>query len=228
MARSVRRRRLAAAVAAVMVAMVAAAAARPALASPSHGIVLPGGELAGHGYAYWLTRNWQIVLESPTATPAVCETLAVGGQKVALLTIGAAAPGSYAHTCREPSGQPIYVEQLSDECSSFQGDHNGFGTTDSQLERCARAGLRAASASVMVDGRPVAKFRRFIVTTKAFALHLPKHNVFNSPHRRGKSVAHGWGLLLYGLRRGVHTIKLTGDIPGSKYHVEATYTIHVS
>ena len=189
--------------------------------------VAPSGKVAGEGYAYWLQRSWQIALKSPPPGPQVCETVTVNRQQVALLTVGAAAPGKYNHTCNEPAGRPIYVQQLSDECSTFPGDHNGFGTTPSQLERCARVMFKGAAATASVDGHSVADFSRFITATGVYPVHVPKHNLFNYRQRDGRSAAYGYGLLLTGLRTGEHTILLDGNVPSAKYQIQVTYTLHV-
>src|SRR5689334_22038146 len=85
-------------------------------------VVPANGKVAGHGYAYWLVRSWQASL-SAQAPVNPCQTLTANRQRVALLTLKTDAPGTDAYTCSVPAGRPIYVDQLSDECSTFKGDH---------------------------------------------------------------------------------------------------------
>jgi hypothetical protein len=195
-----------------------------AVATP---VVAPRGNVAGKGYAYWQERFWQNLFASGRLTPKACQTLTVGGQRVALLTVGIAGPGPYSHTCTEPAGRPLYLQALTDECSTFKTDHNGFGTTASQLKRCARADYKVTNAEVWVDGRPVQPFNRFITATGVYPVHVPSHNMFNIKRPNGRSAAYGSGLLLSGLNRGTHTIWVNGSVPSVHVQVAFTYTLNV-
>jgi hypothetical protein len=190
-------------------------------------VVPPRGKVAGQGYTYWLERFWQNLFASGRLIPKPCQTLTVGGQRVALLTAGTFWPGPYSHTCSEPAGRPIYLQAVTDECSTFRTDHNGFGTTPSQLKRCARAGYVVTKAGVWVDGSRVGHFKRFITATGVYPVHVPTHNQFSIKRHSGRSAAYGSGLLLSGLSKGTHTIWVNGDIPSAHLQIAFAYTVHV-
>lgn len=191
-------------------------------------VVPPNGKVAGKGYGYWMERFWQYLFASGRLVPGACHTVTVGEQQVALLSVGAAGPGPYSHTCSEPAGRPIYLQAVTGECSTFSTDHNGFGTSPSQLTRCAHALLNGvATAGAWVDGRPVGRFTRFVATTGVYPVHVTDDNHFKIKRRNGLSVAYGSGLLLSGLGKGTHTIWVNGDIPSAHVHIAFTYTVHV-
>jgi hypothetical protein len=164
--------------------------------------------VAGHGYAYWLARDWQSSYStSPTANP--CETLTANGQRVA--DLGWLAPGTPAYTCSEPAGRPVYVPELSSECSTFAGNHQGFGTTGADLQRCARTGFKGAKATATIDGNPV-DVSKLAVATAPFRVFASKNNGFGVPPGRALSAAYGYGLLLHDLSKGTHTIHTVTSI----------------
>jgi hypothetical protein len=209
----------AAALALSLVACALAAGARTV-------VVGPGGAVAGGGYAYWLGRNWQLVFESAPPAPKPCETVTAGGEQVAVLIVGAPPSGTYRRSCTEPAARPIYVEMLSNECSTFPGDHTHFGTTNADLERCARTMFAGAVATAAVDGHPVASFTRYLAATGVYSLQLPKQNLFDYKQFSGRSAAYGYGLLLTGLSAGDHTITFTGKVPSLKYTIAVTFNVH--
>jgi hypothetical protein len=198
-----------------------------ALAATGSPVVPPNGKVAGKGYAYYLERAWQVAFASPpSASP--CVILTVGGKQVALINpVGSTNSGSYSYTCSEPAGRPVFVDQLSNECSTFKGDHNGFGTTPSQLEKCTRSMFKGAVGTASVDGKPVTNFQRWITATGVYPIHLAKKNILGSKKLDGRSAAYGYGLLLTGLPRGTHTVESTGVVPAGKFNVKITYTLHV-
>lgn len=189
-------------------------------------VVPARGKVAGHGYGYWMERFWQNLFASGRLVPDACETLTVGERRVGLLSVGAAGPGPYSRTCTEPVGRPIYVQALTDECSNFSTDHNGFGTSVSELRRCARKQFPLTHTGAWVDGHPVA-LTRFITTTGAYPVHVPADNRFKIKRRKGVSVAYGSGLLLSGLGKGTHTIWVRANAPSLHIHIAFTYTVHV-
>lgn len=207
-------------------AALALVAATLALGATSP-VVPPHGTVAGKGYSFWMERFWQNLFSSGKLQPKPCGTLTVNGQQVALLSVGAAGPGPYSNTCNEPAGRPIYLQGLSDECSTFRTDHKGFGTSPSQLKLCARKIYTAASARVWLDGAPVRHFRRFITATGLYPVHVPKHNEFGIRKPSGRSAAYGSGVLLSGLKKGTHTVWINGVIPSANFHVAFTWTLQV-
>lgn len=192
-------------------------------AAAGSNVVPPSGTVAGHSYAYYLERGWQLYFSSPAPGPRTCPTITVDGQKVAL--VGGPGGGGGKSTCNEPTGRPIYLPGPEDECSTLPGDHNGFGTTESQLKRCARAGMKGALASASVDGHRISHFNGFITATGVYSIHLPKNRFPGVKQRSGRSAAYGYGLLVIGLTKGTHTLHHAGTVMGD--HVEATVRLHV-
>jgi hypothetical protein len=154
---------------------------------------------------------WTTVLETPTAeNPFVTENpvcIELGGNTVAPFT---AVPQDF--TCTVKRGTKIFVAASTWECSTFDGDHPGFGTTEAELRACARQNDVQAAPTVTVDGQlvPVTE-----VETGLLSIHLPKDNIFGlkGADRNGLSVAHGWVVLLNPLAPGTYTIEI--DLAGN-------------
>ena len=155
---------------------------------------------------------WTTVLQTPSAEnpfvtgEAVCVHLR--GHTVAPFT-----PAGFPQdsTCTVKRGTKIFVAGSTYECSSFiPEDHVGFGTTEAELRKCARATDAQVAPEVTVDGRSVTLTA---VETRLLRIHLPSDNVFGvtGAARRGQSVAHGWVVLLKRLARGTHTIVIEID-----------------
>ena len=161
----------------VIVFVIVLAAAAQAAAGPR--VVPPSGKVAGGGYAYWLGVKEQVFFSSPPTGPKQCGTQRGADGPVAFLFAG-----SGHTTCAEPAGRPIYVSGISNECSTLHGDHSGFGTSPTQLGRCARAGLKGLTGTATVDGTRVGNYRKLIVGTKAVEIHVPKLRRINSAPSR--------------------------------------------
>ncbi len=182
-----------------------------AAAIPSH-VVPPNGKVAGKGYSYYLERGWKGYF----ASPKPCQTATVGGLRVAVIN------ATNEPICTEPAGRPIYFAGPSSECSTIPGDHNGFGTTASQLKQCARASMKVFGVvHAFLDGHRVPKFARFITATEAFAFRLPKNRFPGVKQRSGRSAAYGYGLLLQRLTKGTHTVRHAGTLDGKKFDTTA-------
>jgi hypothetical protein len=194
-----------------------------ALAAGASGVVPANSNAAGHGYAYWLQRSWQFHFSSsPSVKP--CQTLAAGGQLVGYLTLDALAPGKHKITCSEPVGRPLYADELSSECSTFHGDHGNFGTSGTQLERCAHATFKGLKNTTTVDGHRV-DMKSLIAATAVYPVHLNQRNAFGAPPGGGRSAAYGYGLLLSGLGIGTHVIHSLASAGGTTFDI--TWTVHV-
>ena len=186
-------------------------------------VVPPNGKVAGEGYAYWLERSWRTVFSiSPPVSP--CQTLTTNGQRVAYLTLTTLAPGTDKYTCSEAAGRPMYVVELSNECSTFKGDHGNFGTTDSQLKKCARALFEGAHETTTIDGKSVDVYK-LIAATGAYHIHAAHNNILGLPPGNGRSAAYGYGLLLTGFAKGSHTIHTLASIGTSAWNI--TFTVVV-
>jgi hypothetical protein len=194
-----------------------------AVAAGAGGVVPPSGRVDGHGYGYWLQRSWQFVFSSsPSVKP--CQTLTAGGQRVGYLTLATLAPGKYKFTCSEPRGRPLYIDELSAECSTFKGDHGNFGTSATQLERCARAMFKGLTNSTTIDGRPV-DMTKLIAGTGTYHVQIPKNNALGAPPGTGWSAAYGYGLLLAGLETAQYIIHSRAKAGGAVFNV--TWTVRV-
>jgi hypothetical protein len=186
-------------------------------------VVSPTGKVAGEGYAYYEQRSTQKLLDfSRPVRP--CQTLVVNGQRVAYLTITTVFPSTNKYTCSEPAGRPMYVVGIGNECSTFRGDHGNFGTTDSQLRKCARALFKGLKPGFAVDGHSV-NVSKLLTATGAFPIDISKHPLFPLSPGKGRSAAYGPGLLLSGLSKGNHTIKGVASSGTSKWNF--TWTVHV-
>ena len=187
-------------------------AAGAAVATRSH-IVPLGGKVAGTGYAFWLKWQWQDQF-SHKPPYQKCQTVDVNGRKVGYLGVKTIAPGVNRATCTEPAGRALYVIQTSAECSTFKIDHPNFGTSDSQLEKCAKAEFLGANPTfhTTVDGRPV-NVLKLATGTRAYSVtNVPGNFVKVSKTTQGRSAAWGPGLLLTGLSKGTHVVKGTTTI----------------
>jgi hypothetical protein len=181
-------------------------------ATQSHVVPL-GGKVAGTGYAFWLKWQWQDQF-SHTPPYQVCQTVNVNGHKVGYLGVKSTAPGANRATCTEPVGRPLYVIQTSAECSTFKGDHLNFGTTDSQLVKCAKAEVHQVNPTyhTTVDGRAVNVLKLATGTSAYPVTNVPGNFVKVSKTTKGRSAAYGPGLLLTGLSKGTHVVKGTTTI----------------
>jgi hypothetical protein len=199
------RRKLAAVTTVVGVTLVLGLGTAAPAATGTH-VVPAGGKVAGTGYAYWLKREWQLQFAN-TPPYKACQTMTVSGRKVGYLGIKSITPATTSYTCSEPAGRPLYVIELSAECSTFHGDHLTFGTTDSQLNRCARTEFRQGTPTqtATIDGHPV-DVSKLVAATGVYRVHNAKGNFVTSANRSGRSAAYGWGLLLTGLAKGTHVI----------------------
>ena len=148
----------------------------PALAAPRH-VVPPGGTVAGETNSYWLARSWQKVFNT-SAPVDPCQSLTAHRQRVRYLTLTTVAPGTDRYACTVPAGRPIYAVGLSNECSTFNGDHGAFGTTDSALRTCARAGFNGVHQTTTIDGRAIDS-HKLLAATGAFPSALPPTTSFH-------------------------------------------------
>lgn len=192
-----------------------------AQASAPDPVVPAGGKVAGEGYAYWLKAKEQAFFTAPPSGAKACGTLPGASGAVTYLNAG----GEGTITCRIPAGRPIYVDGVANECSTLHGDHNGFGTSPAQLERCAQAGFKGLSGTATIDGAPVANYRSLIAATTVLHFHLAKQNPFKLKPTSATSAAYGEGLLLRGFAAGTHTVRISSTTPGGTN--VSSYTLHV-
>jgi hypothetical protein len=197
-----------------------------ALSTVACSVVGPHGKLAGQSYGDWLRDSWQLAL-SKTPSASACQTMRIGGIKVAML-IGGYSGKPERHDCRIPGSTPLYVNGLSAECSTVE-QPPFHATTPAGLHRCARRNFRGATnLAATVDNQPVRGYLALISASPVYTFHLPKHNLLGVAARSGRSAAYGEGLLLLGLAAGTHTIHITGDVPGAAFAYDVTYTLNVT
>ena len=182
---------------------VSLAAGALAATSP---VVPAGGKVAGKGYAYYLKRLQLIAIATDGRIPS-CSTVTVAGQKVAMLNPPG---GGRTVTCSEPTGRAIYVAVLSNTCSTQQGFHPGFGTSDADLAKCAKAIPKGVTPSAALDGHTL-NLPALLTATGVF--FVPKTP--GGPTPTPRAAAYGVGVLLRGLSNGTHTIQTNVKAPGA-------------
>jgi hypothetical protein len=195
-----------------LMAVLAATSGGAAQATGASVVVPPGGTVAGHGYAYWLGVSDRNFFDTG-GSPEPCQTLRADGQPIAFLG-GVNTSGDIP--CSVPAGRPIYVHGVSNECSTFNGDHNGFGTSPAQLQLCARHGFEHLSGAAFIDGVNVTNYRELITAADVVDVLVPTKNPFGIPGGPGTSAAYGEGLLLRGFSAGKHTIRVDSRTPGGE------------
>ena len=195
-----------------------------AFASTLNDVVAPTGSVAGRPYPYWLKRTWEFYFSSPAPGPSPCQTVTVHGRSVVVVED----IGGGRSTCTVPAGQAIYVNELSTECSNIPGHHNGWGTSDSQLERCSSAVTERALISEFLDGRRVPNFGRiFWKGGPAFSVSIPPHRFGGTNQRQARAAVWGWSLLLRRLPKGTHTVRCRARYRNGKLEFASLVTLHV-
>ena len=97
---------------------------------------------------------WTKVLETPSAQ----NSFGSGGSAFACFDLGGTvAPlgPTGAESCTVKPGTKVFVAANTFECSTFDGDHPGFGTTEAELRACARQNDVQVAPTVTVDGKSV-------------------------------------------------------------------------
>jgi hypothetical protein len=146
-----------------------------------------------------LAAMWTTVLQTPSAQ----NPFGTGGAASGCLNLGGTvAPFGPAGvpSCTVKPGTKIFVAASSFECSTFEGN----GTTEAELQACAKQTDLQTAPSVTVDGRPVPVTE---AETGLLNIVLPADNIFGLPAgATGLSFGHGWVSLLNPLTPGTHTI----------------------
>jgi hypothetical protein len=194
-------------------------------ATPNY-VVSPHGHVAGQGYGYYSPRAGR-ECSSRRRPGRPGGTLTVANHRVAIVGARVTGPGSYTQTCAEPAGRAIYVKVLSNECSTFKGDHAGSGTSPAELDKCAGAPMKDSTVSATLDGQRIAHFRRWAASSGVYSISLHQNNFHRYTQLHGRSAAYGYGLLLHGLPSGTHTLDVSGDIPAANFRFQIAYTITV-
>jgi hypothetical protein len=191
-----------------------------ALASDIDQVVQPSGTVYGQGYAHYLQQVWKYYFSSSS----MCQTTTVGGRKVAL----AEDYKSGKSTCTVPANEPIFINSLSTECSNLPGQHNGYGTSDSDLQKCSRTVTEKALITEWLDGQRVANFGKiFWKQVPTFTASVSSGRFQGVSQSRARASAWGWGLLLKGLSKGTHTVKCKATYPSGGTEFASTVTLKV-
>ena len=223
MGASVGRRGAGAAVVAVALSIAACGSGGPA--RPALQVVPIDGQVAGHGYGYWLGQSWLYGFTHSDVMP--CATTAPGGKPLAIVGANNVTPGDFSYSCTEPVGVPVYVPAASAGCDSLPGDPGKFGASPAGLLACARAGYRGATASVEINGRTF--------NANDFEAASPDQSVravSGSPFMRSANlqpfrfVAYGGGILFGGLAKGTYTVVVKAVVQHTTFNY--TFTVHVS
>jgi hypothetical protein len=193
---------------------------------PSSDVVPPSGSVAGGDYAYWLKQAWGFYYSSPGG-PGACQTVSSHG---ATMTLAEDISGGKS-SCTVPAGQPVFVNEAGKECSAIPGHHNGYGTSTSALQQCARAGIETVLISIYVDGkRSPSDFGKYYwKPTKAFTAQVAA-NRFPGYHKSStEAAAWGWSLMFKQLPKGTHKIVCNARSRKTKKTVfTSQVTLHVS
>jgi hypothetical protein len=191
-----------------------------AFASNLNQVVQPNGTVYGQTYTHYLKQVWKYYYKSSSP----CQTTTVHGREVAL----AEDTASGTSTCTVPAGDPIFINSLSTPCSTLPGQHNGYGRSDSALQKCSRAVTEKALITEWLDGQRVPNFGKiFWKQVSAFSVHVPDGRFPGISHRRARVAAWGWALLLKGLPRGTHRIKCKATYPSGGTEFASTVTLKV-
>ena len=166
-------------------------------------LVAPSASAAPTNLGKTLGNLWTTVLETPTPD----NPFGGGGPQCVVLGGKIVAPfGGGSLTCTVKAGTRIFIAAWTTECSSFEGDHGSFGTTEAELRACAVAADEEVTATVTINGEPVPLSS---VETGLLTIHLPQDNIFDlkGADRNGLSVAHGFVYLTDPLTPGTYIIE---------------------
>jgi hypothetical protein len=213
------------ALAILAVGVVALAGSSGAFASASSSVVPPSGSAAGGNYAYWLKQTWERYF-SVAGGPGACQT---APSATASVTLAEDISGGKS-SCNVPAGQPAFVNELGMECSSIPGQHNGYGTSTSALQQCARAKVQSALISVYIDGKRLSDFGKYYwKSTKAFTTSVAPNRFPGFNGSSATAAAWGWSLLFKSLPKGTHTIVCNARYRSSnKTEFTSKVTLNVS
>jgi hypothetical protein len=205
---------------------LALTAAAVAFASPTSHVVQKGGTIAGEPYSYYMKVVWTQYFSSKTA-PARCDTIKVNGVTVGVVTDF----GGGNSTCSEPAGRPIYINEVSDECSSLPGQHP-LGDSNVEIAECSWNTEQYARVVASINKQNVYHFGRnsWVGTGgngKAFPVKVPAGRFKGVRAQTVRTYGWGWSMLLKGFSKGKYTVRCTGQHPNYKFFFRSTVTLNV-
>jgi hypothetical protein len=208
----------------VAVAALALCAASVAVAHETKhggGVVTPVHKVAGMTGGELLGEAWFQLLSNPNGTfSGGCMPLGRKGK------VQVPEPGpDFTSACTVKKGTKLFIF-FGSSCSDVEPPPF-FGADEEEQRACAiAAGEFFTAASISVDGRKPVDFRkrRFELISPQRTVDLPEDNYLGVPAQEATFVAHGWEVLIRGLRRGEHTIEVVvTDVEG----VSTTFTASI-
>ena len=193
----------------------ASAGHRDTVVPVRHVAGLTGDELLGES---WAAR---LVLPAENRFVGRCQPLGRGGQ-VLQPVIG----DDGTATCTARPGKPIFL-RYGTFCNDVEPPPY-FGADAAAQRACAVALDEGVVAlRIGVDGRPPVEIHRprFDLISPQRTVQLPPDNFMGVPPQTMTFVAHAWGALVDGLRRGRHTI--TFQIVTVDFDATVTVVVHV-
>lgn len=211
----------------------------PAIAHSGSGPVVygPKARIEGRPLAYWAAEIavWEQELpanKSPLTNPGSGLNCTTDEFPIAYIGWPTNISG---RPCAVPAGQPIYVPTFGYECSTAEGRAGlqaGFhGRTWRNLRRCVTELFKLDFArgritlKVWVDGQQIKNPHRYVLTTQPRVADLPENNVWEALWEGTdqedveieagptKTLTREFFLVLKGLERGRHRIRLFADGP---------------
>jgi hypothetical protein len=172
-----------------------------------------GGQLIG--------ESWALALGRPNTAPhAHCVLLGHGR----IMYAGTAEP------CTVREGVPVFISGWT---TSWTNLDPGLTSDPREQARLATESDRAAvtSESITIDGCGPINFRtaRFEVLSRQFRILMAEPNDYGLPAQEITYVAHGWSVVIQGLRPGRHLIHTTFVIDyGEPFTISFDYVVDVT
>jgi hypothetical protein len=208
----------------------------PAIAHSGSGPAVygPKARIEGRPLAYWAAEIavWEQELpanKSPLTNPGSGLNCTTDEFPMAYIGWPTTING---RVCAVPAGQPIYLPTFSWECSTAEAQAGLLGSfrgrTWRNLRRCVTEvfkldfGRGEITLKVWVDGKLIKNPHRYVLTTRPRVADLPENNVWEAFYEGTdvevqagptKTLTRGFFIVLKGLERGRHRIRMFADIP---------------
>ena len=197
--------------------------ALPVAVAKPRGVIAPVHSSGGLSGSKLFGAGWAAQLENPPdAFLGGCMPL---GKKD---RIAAPVPDqNFTAMCTVKPGTPIYIF-FGSECSNVE--ESPFYGADAAAQRACALGFDEdffAAASVSVDGAdPIDLLTpQFEVFSPQMTVDLPADNILGVPAGTATFVAHGWSVMVRGLRPGEHTVTVTVEAGGEVMTFPATINV---
>jgi hypothetical protein len=197
-------------------------------ASSNPGVLPPDSIVQGKTYAEWINEWWKYGLSlpmsqspiSPGGTGVDCMLRRVGD----VTLIVAHEYKGLPTRCEVPAGTMVFLEIMSVECSTLEGD----GKDEEGLRTCLQR-YTYQELGATIDGVAVQNLDAFFVSaTPLYQFTVPEDNILKaSAGATGKSVANGVFLMLSPLSPGKHAVHTQVFLPLWNVKLEKTLAITV-